>query len=174
MVSQYKTLSMCIVHIQKCGITSPDVLRLETKLYRAKRFVLDDRVSFTIKGDVMNEAIFDELYTDIADVFRISELDTIGLAGLNKQVDFILENLFRLATDKHLDSARPDHSKRILVRFLDLSEAYVPCAELDRLIHAREIHGFKRSDGWVDPTRDLLRGQGKQTVHPFLERRSLR
>jgi hypothetical protein len=59
----------------------------------------------------------------------------------------------------------------ILIQYRDKTFGTVPNNELDTLIAAREIIGFRRSDGWVDVNSGALRGQGSLQLYPGTERR---
>ena len=59
----------------------------------------------------------------------------------------------------------------ILVRFKNEIFSIVQNYELDDLIASNKIIAFKRSSGWVDLSRDPLRGKGSPKEYKGVERR---
>ena len=62
----------------------------------------------------------------------------------------------------------------ILVRYNNEIFSIVQNDELDDLIASNKIIAFKRSSGWVDISRDPLRGKGSPTGYAGVERRGRR
>jgi hypothetical protein len=59
----------------------------------------------------------------------------------------------------------------ILVRYKNEVFSIVQSCELDDLIASNAIVAFKRSSGWVDLSRDPIRGMGSADKYAGVERR---
>ncbi len=61
----------------------------------------------------------------------------------------------------------------IKVRYKDSTEHYIPCQQLQWLLDNEIIVSFRRSTGWVDITKDALRGEGSNNQYNGPDRRGI-
>lgn len=173
MLSQYNVLSTCQSLLKNANIPNIQRVMLDVQLIQAKQIILNDTVYSQVEGNVGSESKFEELHRQVEAICGCDgKPDTV--ATLIEYLNEILEGLMsyvgsdiaRLYGNMQRNKVMP-----IMVRYNDYSVGYVMRDELDELLRADDIMGFRRSDGWVDPKRDPVRGQGDEKEYDGPERR---